>query len=42
MFKILGEEKTPKQWKVARILPLVKKETKKKQKTTVQSVTFAQ
>jgi hypothetical protein len=25
MFKILEEEKTPEQWKVARILPLFKK-----------------
>jgi hypothetical protein len=30
MFKILEEEKTPKQWKVARILPLFKKGDKEK------------
>jgi hypothetical protein len=29
MFKILEEEKTPEQWKVARILPLLKKGDKK-------------
>jgi hypothetical protein len=41
MFKILEKEKNPEKWKVSRILPLIKKETKKKQKTTVQSVTLA-
>jgi hypothetical protein len=30
MFKILEEEKTPEQWKVARILPLFKKGDKEK------------
>ena len=30
MFKILEEEKTPEQWKVARILPLLKKGDKEK------------
>jgi hypothetical protein len=42
MFKVLELEKTPEQWKVARILPLFKRGNKERQKTIVKSVTFAQ